>query len=117
MSALKDKIQRAIESTSNDVTQWHQQPLSTVAQAVHDHIVRDLSPDNVIEELKKELEEVKQNRQFLEEENEALEKEIVELKAKPDTTDNVVEEPKTEDEVVEDEVAVEQPKKKKSKKS
>ena len=68
MSLFRDKIQRAIESTSNDVTPWHQQPLTLVAQAVEDKLLPEIQLINSDangellaehEKLKSELETVK----------------------------------------------------------
>lgn len=113
MTAFKDKIQRAIESTSNDVQQWYQKSISEVAQAVHDHLIRDMTPDSLTEELKSQLEEaqsrIKTLEGQLEDANNTIadnEKEIETLKAELNPAgDSSDEDPdESEDDTKEDEV-------------
>lgn len=82
MTALKDKIQRAIESTSNDVQQWHQKPISEIAGAVHDHVVRDLPSDAVNDDLKAQLAEAHERIKTLEGQLEGANNTILDLEDK-----------------------------------
>lgn len=91
MSALRDIIQRAIESVSNDVHQWHQKPIVEIAQAVHDAILPELSEAS--QEILAELEEARTRIEELEKELEACfeddgesDSKVTEPKAKKSTS-------------------------------
>lgn len=75
MTILRDIIRRAIESTSNDVQQWHQKPILEIAQAVHDKIEPEMDLDNLRNKLQQARDEIKDLKQQIEELKKANEQE------------------------------------------
>lgn len=67
MTILRDIIRRAIESTSDDVRQWHQKPIVQIAQAIHDKIEPEMDLDNLRNKLQQARDEVKGLKQQIEE--------------------------------------------------